>query len=101
MSNNYRRGYRAEKKVADLVGGKRLGILGKEDVEHHQFSFEVKMRKVLPKFLKNCYEQASKNCPENRLPVVILKEKGKRYEDCLVIINFKDFIGCVVKKEET
>ena len=71
-----------------------------EDVEHHQFSFEVKMRKVLPKFLKGCYEQAIRNCPKNRLPVVILKEKGKRYEDCLVIINFKDFISCVVKKEE-
>ena len=100
MSNNYRKGYRAEKRIADEIGGKRLGVLGKEDVAHHQFSFEIKSRKVLPKFLKNCYEQATRNCPKDRLPVVVLKEKGKRYEDCLVIINFKDFISCVVKKEK-
>jgi len=100
MSNSYKRGYRAEKKVADLVGGKRVGILGKEDISHKQFSFEVKMRKILPKFLKGCYEQACANCEAGKLPVVVLKEKGKRYEDCLVIINFKDFINCVVEKEK-
>ncbi len=101
MSNSYRKGYVAEKKVADLVGGKRVGILGKEDISDPKgvFSYEVKMRKKLPKFLKDCYEQARKNCPATKHPVVVLKEKNKRYDDALVVMRFKNFKSVFLKEK--
>ena len=100
MSNSYRKGYRAEKKVADLVGGKRVGILGKEDISDPKgvFSYEVKMRKKLPKFLKDCYEQACANCGAGKHPVVVLKEKGKRYDDAFVIMRLRNFLSWLHKK---
>ncbi len=52
-SKNRQRGKRTEKAIAKRIGGKRIGILGKSDVEHACFSFEVKSRKkfVAEKYL--------------------------------------------------
>ena len=83
------------------MGGKRVGILGKEDISDPQgrFSYEVKMRKKLPKFLKDCYAQARANCGVGKHPVVILKEKNKRYNDAYVIMRLKNFLSCFFEEK--
>jgi len=43
--NNRARGKSAERRIAALMNGRRVGILGKEDVETDKFSIEVKSRK--------------------------------------------------------
>lgn len=100
MSSSHRKGYRTEKRVEQDTGGKRLGILGKEDVAHKTFSLEVKFRKKLPASLKQWYAQAVKNCPIGKTPAVILKEKNTRWNDALVVMRYKNFLSCFIKKKE-
>ena len=45
-STNRRRGKDAERKIAEMFEGKRIGIMGGEDVMHPYFSIEVKSRKA-------------------------------------------------------
>ena len=58
--NNRARGKSAERRIAALMNGRRVGILGKEDVETDKFSIEVKSRK---KFVASGWmDQAVKCC---------------------------------------
>jgi hypothetical protein len=80
-----------ERRIARELGGERVGILGREDVRHDRYSVEVKTRLELPAFLKGAYGQAQSNAAEGKVPLLVLKEKGKRFADCLVILRFADF----------
>ncbi|MEM0324940.1 MAG: hypothetical protein QXW35_03505 [Candidatus Aenigmatarchaeota archaeon] len=96
MANkNRQRGKRAERKIAEKLGGRRVGILGKEDVITEKFIVEVKDRKefVGEKFLM----QAEKHKTDNKVCIAIVHIRGKRYEDSIVLIRLKDFkelVGC-------
>lgn len=86
---NRKRGKSVERQVAKKLNGRRTGILGKDDVEAGQFSVEVKSRQ---KFVALSWmEQAVKNCPANKIPIVCVHITGKRYDGDLVIIRLKDF----------
>ena len=66
--------------------------MGGEDVRHGRLSVEVKTRKELPRFLVNAYGQAASNARAGKMPLLILKERCKRYADCLCILRLSDFL---------
>ena len=43
-NRNRQRGKECERVIAKMLGGKRVGILGNEDVSHPEYSIEVKSR---------------------------------------------------------
>jgi len=80
-----------ERRLARELGGERVGILGHEDVRHDRLSVEVKSRRELPRFIVNAYDQAVTNSRAGKMPLLILKEKSKRFADCLCILRLSDF----------
>lgn len=86
---NRKRGKRTEKNMEKLVGGKRIGLLGKEDIEHPIFSFEIKDRYSF--IGKTFMEQAVRNAPEGKIPVVVVHVTRDQHKDDLVMIRLKDW----------
>lgn len=91
VSLNRRRGKRNEQALARRLGAKRLGILGKEDLHWGAFSVETKERKKLPIFLTKSYEQAIRNAPNGKIPLLIFHELGKRRNSDLVVMDLISF----------
>lgn len=90
QKNNRQRGKAHQSKTADAFGGLNVGTLGGEDVHHSKFSIECKSTQ---KFVgEKWYEQACKNNKFDRIPIVVVHIKGKRYEEDYVIIKRKDFL---------
>lgn len=86
---NRNKGKNTERKVAKLLGGRRVGLLGKEDIEMHSFSVEVKHRK---KFVAlKWMDQASKNCVDYKIPLLVVHVENQRHGDDCVIMRLKDF----------
>ena len=104
MSNrNRQRGKALERFVAKDLGGRRVGILGQEDVilYHGGFSLECKERQKLPAIIWASMEQAIRNAKKSGLrPGVILHELGKGHPGDIVMIRYEDFRG-MVKKEQS
>jgi hypothetical protein len=90
QSRNRERGKEAEKAIAKLLGGRRVGILGKEDIYHPDYTVEVKSRKAFAgsQFL----EQAEKHNPGDKTALAIVHVTGKRYADDIVMMRLKDFL---------
>ena len=86
---NRQRGKRAEKAIATILHGTRVGILGGEDVSHRQFSVEVKERKrfIGSKFMT----QAESNTPPGKIPLVCIHVLNQRHEKDLVMVRLEDF----------
>jgi len=85
-----------ERRVATFLGGDRVPITGRvrgsaPDVDHKHLSIEVKHRKSLPLWLVDAMDQAVKSMRGERIPIVILHEKGKMIGDCLVLCELKNF----------
>lgn len=89
---------KVERKVADLLRGKRNPLSGRAslhtagDVIHPFFYVEVKHRKRMAVYTiwDEAREQARK---ENKCPLLVIKMKGRRGE--LVILRLQDFIRLV------
>ena len=91
-----------EREIAARFGTERTGPLGEKwpDAISEAFSIEVKHRGKLPAWLKDAVEQAQENgrlrAPE-KLPIVVLHEKGQGYDRCVVLIPtlsaFLDWFG--------
>ena len=81
-----------ERMIAKLIGGERTGSNGesRRDVEHPHWSIEVKHRKVLPQWLHDAMGQAEREA-DGRIPIVVLHEKGLKYDDSYVIIRLLNF----------
>jgi len=91
MSNlNRRRGKDYERWLARHLGGKRIGILGREDVEFPLISAEAKERKKIPAFICHCLNQAQANS-DGKIPVVFLHELSKEHDDDVVIMRLVDW----------
>jgi len=88
--NNRQRGKAHQKKTAEALGGLDIGILGGVDVINNTFSIECKSRK---KFVaKGWMDQCIKNNKKfNKIPLLVVHEKGKRYDNDLVIMRISDF----------
>ncbi len=99
MSNrNRRRGKDLERHVAHDLGGRRVGILGHEDVMAHGFAIETKERQTLPAFIIKCMAQAESNA-RGDAAVVILHELGKSHGLDVVMLRYRDF-RALIKIEE-
>lgn len=79
-----------ERRLAkERLEGKRVGVLGGEDVSSKCFSIEAKLYKTVPKLCRHGIKQAVNNCPEGKIPVAIIKQK--HIKDVLVIMLYKDW----------
>ena len=81
-----------ERMIAKLLGGERTGSNGesRRDVEHPHWSIEVKHRTVLPQWLHDAMGQAEREA-DGRIPIVVLHEKGLKYDESYVIIRLLNF----------
>lgn len=89
-----------ERKIAEIIGGKRVPITGRTrgstpDIEHEFLSIEVKHRKKIPNWIHDAFEQALASMEEGDIPIVVLHEKYMKYEDSFVIIRLKDFMEII------
>lgn len=69
---------------------KRIGVLGAEDLMHPVYSIEAKSCKefVGSKWM----EQAFRNKPAGRIPIVIIHVRGTRHTNDLVLIRLSDWL---------
>ena len=86
---NRNRGKRAEKAIASILNGKRVGILGGEDVSHPFLSIEIKERQKFAgeKFLN----QAKDNAQPGKTPIVIVHIHNQRHDEDMVMMRLQDF----------
>ncbi len=89
---------RSERRVAELLGGRRVPVSGRQrgdapDIAHPVFAVEVKTRKTLPAWLRTAMAQAvAAQCGE-QIPVVVLHQAGDRYADDLVVVRMADWVA--------
>jgi len=96
-SKNRQRGKRAERVLAKRLKAKRVGILGKTDLSHPLFDFEVKSR---VKFVgEKWFLQAIRNCEKGKIPAVIVHVTGQHYKNDYVILKLRDFEDLLEKIE--
>jgi hypothetical protein len=69
---NRQRGKRIESSISKILKGRRIGVLGKCDVETDKYDVEVKSREKLPKWLLNMWLQTLENCKESKTPLLII-----------------------------
>ena len=83
-----------ERKVAALLGGKRLGPTGipQPDVVTDWLVVECKHRNALPDWLRDAVTQARAQADDEHLAIVILHEKQMRYKDSLVVLRLGDWL---------
>ena len=86
---NRRRGKELERYVAKLFAGKRLGILGGEDVIFKQFSCECKERKSF-KTVRKWMQQANSHAI-GKVPIVYFHELNTPHNVDIVMIFAEDF----------
>lgn len=87
-----------ERKVAALLGGRRIPVSGRgrgdnPDIHHELFSIEVKSRKTIPAWLEDAMRQAEASVKDGRLPVVVLHQDRTPYAESLVVLRLDNFAG--------
>ena len=88
-NQNRRRGKACERAVAKRVGGRRVGLMGKDDVLHPVWSLEIKSRaRFAP---ERWLEQAERNAPPGKTPAVIVHVHFKRLSNAIVMMRLRDF----------
>ena len=88
-NRNRKRGRNYEKQVAERFKGHKQGLYGGEDVATEIFSIEAKTRK---KFTGQGFmQQAISNCPEGKVPLVVVHVVGQRMPNDLVMMRMGDF----------
>ena len=89
---NKRQGRKVQSVLAQLTGGKNVGTIENQDISfvNKPFSIEAKHRKV---FIGNTFmEQAERNAPEGKIPIVMVHTKGKRFNKSLVMIHLDEWL---------
>ena len=87
--NNRQRGKNTERALAKKLGAKRVGVLGKEDINHSLFSIEVKHRKRI--VIEAWMQQAERNCEAGKTPLLIIHQLNKKHSNDIVCMRLKDF----------
>jgi hypothetical protein len=92
VKRNKAQGRKVQSKIAKMTGGKSVGTIEGQDVSYHDrpLSVEVKHRKSF--VAHGWMEQAERNAPEGKIPVVIVHTKNTRYDKSLVLMRFKDWM---------
>jgi hypothetical protein len=86
---NRDRGKRAEREVAKRVGGKRIGLMGGEDIFHPIYSIECKSRNAFVG--EGFLAQAERNCPKGKTPIAIVHITHKPHGKDIVLMRLSDF----------
>ncbi len=81
----------AERAVARLLGGRRCHFEG-EDVDAGEWSVEVKHGRQVPKTIIDWFDQAERNTPEGKRPLLVLHPPRLPCEDSLVVLRLADFV---------
>ena len=87
MATNRKRGKNAEKRIAEKLNGHRVGLMGGEDVLHPLLSIEVKSRNRF--VAEKWYQQATRNCPAGKIPVVAIHVTNQRQD--YILLSIDDF----------
>ena len=85
---------RFERDVAKLMGTVRIGPTGQggPDLVNDQFSVQCKWRTKLPEWLNDAFHSTRVGIGEGLVGIVVMKEKGKRTKDSMVLIRLEDFL---------
>ncbi len=98
---NKRQGRKVQSVLAKRVGGKNVGTIEGQDISHPVFSIEAKHRK---QFIGNTFmEQAIRNAPKGKIPIVIVHTLRQRFSKSLVLIrmsDWEDWCGTLINKKE-
>ena len=91
-SRKRQRGKDLERFVASDLGGRRVGILGQEDVLWRGIAVECKERdeKGFPKSIRDWMAQAEENA-KGATAIVILHKLGSNHDEDIVMSRYKDF----------
>ena len=87
MRNRRKRGRYGEKKVAQEVGGRRDGGVGRKDIVGGLFSFEVKTIKKIPSSIVNIMAQAERLKKKDTIAVGVFRCNSPRQEYFIVERN--------------
>ena len=90
QSRNRKRGKSVESAVALLLGGRRVGILGKEDIQHPDFTIEVKSRKSFSG--TGFLEQAEKHNVGGKTAIAVVHVTDKGHKNDIVLMRLSDFL---------
>ena len=91
----------SERKIAELLGGKRIPINGRKgpDIEHKIFAIEHKYgQRIISSRIKQALEQAyDAGIKTGKIPIVTYEESGSKGKENLkgVIIDMKAFLYLV------
>lgn len=95
-----------ERTIATFFGGKRRGAYtgsngsGKSDIIKPGWSIECKLlSKIGWQDCLNAVSQAEKNAEPGDIPVAVIKRKGDRLTDCLVVMRLSEYGNCFVGNE--
>jgi hypothetical protein len=96
---------RIERRVAELLGGVRVPVSGRQrgdspDVIHPVFSVEVKHREKLPEWLFDAMRQAEASKRGEQVPLVILHQKSMPVPMSFAVVRFSDLMTMNKKLEE-
>ena len=86
---NKRAGRAYQSYLAKRLGGKSVGTIEGQDIEHPIFSIEAKKRATFggTKFMEQCV----RNCPANKTPLVVVHVTNTSHDTDLVMMRLKDF----------
>lgn len=95
---------RIERKVAELLGGVRVPVSGRQrgdspDIQHPLFSIEVKHRETFPKWLFDAMDQAEASERDDQIPLVVLHQKGEDVSMSFAVVRLADLVK-LSKQEE-
>ena len=96
-----------ERTVASLLGGKRRGADygdsrgGKTDIIHPRWAVECKLL-GRPAYMdiRNACLQAERNAEPGQTPIAMVKRKGDRWEDALVVMRLEPWCRQHVGEED-
>lgn len=79
----------AELAIARLLNSRRCHYEG-PDVDCAEWAVEVKHGRQIPRTVLKWWEQAQKNTPAGKRPLLVLHPLGTRYEDSLAIVKISE-----------
>ncbi|QWV97466.1 hypothetical protein KP005_19360 [Geomonas nitrogeniifigens] len=89
VKRNRQRGKENEKALAKMMKGDRKGLFGGEDISAGPWSIEAKSR--VKSTVHTFMEQAKRNCPKGKMPMVIVHLHSSRRENDLVCVRLSDW----------
>ena len=95
---NRQRGKSYERYIAKRLGGRRMGVMGKEDCDTELFSVECKS---FARFAgEGIMQQAERNVYKDKTPLAIVHIRGNSHDKDIVMMRLSDFEDYMGKLKE-